>query len=374
MPAEHSDRGLHWLLEVTGDGWSAAWWSDRPVTGPVELRGRFFVDHGSGASDDPAPARGRVRRVRLVEQQRVRTATGEHLVEGSERLTDIEATPHRFWSNWDDRTEGEDFVRTGVLIDLDLDDVPAPRSGFVAGAVSVHGADVWVIDRSNPVLLHLDTESNPHRVVEYLLPLTIEPPTGEWTRAVHADGGGCWITSRHDVFRCDRSGSGTLTVQRMCTDGGRGVVAEGRLYLLGSTRPMLCTDRRHGMVRVDPDPHPVRMLEHDGRLTPVKDRLTLARVTAWACLADRARGGDGTEWAAAGSLAAQSPDGTVRSIDLDTRTRGDVYWVHSDPLADPANAGLVPVLSLPTAPVETACCPTRPLGRIACLRPVPSSE
>lgn len=46
-------------------------------------------------------------------------------------------------------------------------------------------------------------------MVEYLPPLTIEPPTDQWTRTVHADRDGCWITSRNEVFRCDRGEDGT---------------------------------------------------------------------------------------------------------------------------------------------------------------------
>ncbi|TQC45468.1 hypothetical protein EEB14_31560 [Rhodococcus sp. WS4] len=347
-PLGDPEGGPRWLLEVVGDGWAAGWWSDRPVRGRVEITGRFVVGLDSGGSDDPLPVRGRVRRVWVVEQRLERTGTGGvRIVDGTERLTEVEATPHRLWSNWDMPSDDEQFIESGVLVVLDLDDVPTAASGFVAGAVSVDGSDVWVMDRSNPVLLHVDTASAPPRVVEYLLPLTIEPPEDRWTRAVRAHAGGCWITSPYDVFRCDRADDGALTVERVCTDGGRSVVAAGRLFILGSFYPMLRSDRRHGVVRDDPDTHPVRMLDDEGKLIPVDDPATSARVKAAARRADKAAAADGTEWIADVGLTAQSPDGTRLTVDLDNRSRGTVRWIQPDPFGDPANADTMARISEP---------------------------
>ncbi|MFC9790075.1 hypothetical protein [Rhodococcus sp. NPDC127528] len=346
-PYSDPDGGLRWPHEVIGDGWSAEWLSDRPLTGRVDLTGRLFVDIGSRRSDNPVPVRGRVRRVQLVEQRIEHSGSGLRAVDGTERLTEVEATPGRFWSNWDTPSTEDHFEEVGVLLDLDLDDVPATEGEFVAGAVSVDGPDVWVMDRSNPVLLHLDTGSTPPRVVEYLLPLTIEPPTDQWTRKVHADRDGCWITSRYEVFRCDRAGDGTLTIERVCAEGGRSVVVDGRLFLVGSTYPMLSIDRRYGAVRVESDAHPVRMLDGTRRLIPVDDPATVARVTAQPRRADKALGADDTEWVAVVDLTAQSPGGTRRRIDLDARTRGAVHWIRPDPYADPANADIVARISVP---------------------------
>ncbi|MBV6762758.1 hypothetical protein [Rhodococcus opacus] len=207
-PYSDPEGGLRWPLEAIGDGWSAEWLSDRPRAGRVELTGRLVVDIFWTGSDNPVLVRGRVRRVQLVEQRIENTGSGLRAVEGTERLTEVESTPYRFWSNWETPSTEDHFQGTGVLVDLDLDDVPAPKVEFVAGAVSVDGPDLWVMDRSNPVLLHVDSGSAPPRIVEYLLPLTIEPPKDQWTRKVHADRDGCWITSRHEVFRCDRTGTG----------------------------------------------------------------------------------------------------------------------------------------------------------------------
>lgn len=346
MPGGDPEKGLRWLHELSGDGWAANWWANRPTTGRIEVHGTLFADLTMG-SDSPPPVRGRVRRVRLVSQLLERTPTGERLVRGTERLTEIEATPHIFWSNQEPRTEHDPYAPTGVLLDLDLDDVPATDSRFVAGAVSVDGTDVWVMDRSDPVLLHVDTATTPPRVVEYLLPMTAERSREIWTRAVHADADGCWITSDHDVFRCDREDDGSLSVERVCTEGGQSIVDEGRLYLRGPTEPRMHLDHRYGVVRVDPSPHPVRVLDDARRLVPVDDPATVARVRAAARRADIDRGPDGTEWIAHGGLTARSPSGTSESVDLDARARGHAHWIPPDPWADPADRALVPTLNWP---------------------------
>ncbi|MFD4268262.1 hypothetical protein [Rhodococcus sp. NPDC058481] len=345
-PYSHPEGGLRWPLEVIGDGWSAGWMSDRPLAGRVELTGRLFADITWTGSDDPVRVRGRVRRVQVVEQRIDRTGSGLRAVDGTERLTEVESAPHRSWSNWDTPSTEDHFRGTGVLVDLDVDDVPATEAGFVAGAVSVDGPDVWVMDRSNPVLLHIDTAATPPRVVEYLLPLTIESPKDQWTRKVHADRGGCWITSRHEVFRCDRTGDAAVTVERVCAEGGFSVVVDGRLFLVGSSRPALHVDRRYGVVRVDADAHPVRMLDDERRLVPVDDPATVARVMGHRRRADKAHAADGSEWIAVGDLTTQSPDGTRRRVDLDARTRGTVHWIQPDPYADPANADIMARISV----------------------------
>ncbi|MGW0177131.1 hypothetical protein ACWDUM_25180 [Rhodococcus sp. NPDC003322] len=346
-PYSHPEGGLRWPLEVIGDGWSAEWLSDRPLAGRVELTGRLFAGIRWVGSDHPVRVRGRVRRVQLVEQRIEHTGRGLRAVDGTERLTEVEAAPHRFWSTWGMPSTEDHFQGTGVLVDLDLDDVPATKGEFVAGAVSVDGPDVWVMDRSNPVLLHVDTGYAPPRTVEYLLPLTIEPPTDQWTRKVHADRDGCWITSRYEVFRCDRAGDGTLTIERVCAEGGSSVVVDGRLFLVGPTYPMLSNDRRYGVVRVDPDAHPVRMLDDERQFIPVDDPATVARVMAQSRRADKACSADGTEWVAVVGLTAKSPDDARRRVDLEPRSRGTVHWIQPDPYADPANADIVARISVP---------------------------
>ncbi|NKT05905.1 hypothetical protein GS485_15805 [Rhodococcus hoagii] len=102
MPGSDPARGLRWLHELSGDGWSCSWWADRPTTGRVEVRGTLFADLIMGP-DSPPPVRGRVRRVRVVSQLFEQTPTGIRRVGGSERLTEVEATPHIFWSSQEPR-------------------------------------------------------------------------------------------------------------------------------------------------------------------------------------------------------------------------------------------------------------------------------
>ena len=323
-PVERPD-GLYWLGEVSGDGWAARWWSPRPVTGRVELDGSLVVDLVDGV-DDPPTVRGRVRRVQVVRQRLERISTGVRVVAGTEHLTDVDATPRRFWSHWPTPSGDETWVETGVLVDLDLDDVPVAATEFGGGSVSVHGADVWVMHRADPVLLHVDTASTPPRITEYLVPLTVEPPSeGVAARAVHADAGGCWITSWHDVFRCDRTGPESVTVERICTEGGRGVLDEGRLYLLRGTGPMLRTDRRHGPIRVEGDAHRARVLGDDRRLTVVDDDATVDRVTTNA--RGVARGVRVTD----GVLAVRAADGSRLDVELGERIHGRVRWIRRTP-------------------------------------------
>ncbi|MBJ7291756.1 MAG: hypothetical protein JHC79_22855 [Williamsia sp.] len=240
---------------------------------------------------------------------------------------------------------GDDLAMTGVLVDLDLDDVSPPEMDFRAGSVGETGADIWVMDTSDPVLLHIDTNRVPPAVTEYLLPMTIESP-GDANRFVHADGDGCWISSRHDIFRCDRSDDGAIAVERRCIEGGAVVVDRGTVFVLGRTGAAAHLDRRYGIVRVEPATHPVRELDDDGRLIPVEDPATLARVRS-VQLAQRARRpAPGQWWSQAGNrLVLASPDMTSVSVDLSVRERGQVEWVQTDPFDDPRILEVVPMLS-----------------------------
>ena len=184
-------------------------------------------------------------------------------------------------------------------------------------------------------------------VTEFLLPLTIEPPTEAWTRAMHADRHGCWITSLHEVFRCTRTASTEVTVERVTTEGGRSVVDEGRLFLRTFPKAIVRTDRRYGVVRIEPAAHPVRMLDDAGQLVPVEDAALAARILARRELPHVARSVDDTRWIAAEELIAEDPDGSRERIDLEIRACGTVQWLRSDPMTNPNNADIITVISLP---------------------------
>ncbi len=82
---------------------------------------------------------------------------------------------------------GEDVIREcGVLVDLDLDDVPPipVRPALIPAAVSAHGRDVWIVDRELPVVIRLREQ----RVVgEYRLPGAILTEFAHRPRWVEAD-------------------------------------------------------------------------------------------------------------------------------------------------------------------------------------------
>lgn len=56
-------RGFRWQTVLRGDGWTALWNADRPVTGHVEVTGVFYADPDLG--HPYAPTRGKLSRVRL---------------------------------------------------------------------------------------------------------------------------------------------------------------------------------------------------------------------------------------------------------------------------------------------------------------------
>lgn len=334
-PGVHPEMGMRWPVELTGDGWSAGWQSHSPFAGSATLHGRFVADVGAGGSSDAVAVRGRVRRVQLMEHR-----------QGVERLIDVQCTPRRFWSD-DSEVTDDGFVGSGVLVELDLDDVPARSDpGFAPGSVATDGFDVWVMDRSNPVLVHIDMSAKPHRTAEYLLPMTIEPPTSGIARMVHADESACWITSSEDVFRCERSGDGRLTVERVAIPGGGGRIVDGRLVVTRTNRPTLVGDRRHGLIRKEADPNPVRIIDRNGTVTSVAAADQQAWLKDRSHTRNRPRVDNWRKAAADGVVVVVVPDGEDLRLDINDRAREKVEWIQHDAFEDPANAGLVPMISI----------------------------
>lgn len=112
---------------------------------------------------------------------------------------------------------GEDVIREcGVLVDLDLDDVPPipVRPALIPAAVSAHGRDVWIVDRELPVVIRLREQ----RVVgEYRLPGAILTEFAHRPRWVEADAEGCWVLGRDGIFRCDLDGSAVRVDEHLVT-------------------------------------------------------------------------------------------------------------------------------------------------------------
>ncbi|MDN5759132.1 MAG: hypothetical protein L0H59_11465, partial [Tomitella sp.] len=209
-----------WTGLLRGDGWTAAWTGWRPRTGHVELTGKFCSILDGQSSGE---VRGRVTRVQIVSERMRRKPTGRarrkvaRKVAGHRRLRDVDAAPRFFPRPWldvatdaalaaDTRT-GPRIVNTepflpdeydddmGVLVDLDLDDVPpiAPRPRIVPGDVSAEGGRWWVSDSELPLVAEL-IPAGPAR--EYILP---GPASGR--RRVWATPSGCWVTGTDGVYR-----------------------------------------------------------------------------------------------------------------------------------------------------------------------------
>lgn len=333
-PVLDRENFLQWPFQVAGDGWTARWLHHEPFAGRVHLAGRLTLDFVRALPGHPDTTTGRVRRLQLVEERYESTASGRDRVPGTERVSELNHESDHYWPNWKNLPVTEPFSPTGMLVDLDLDDVPVAPGSFDAGALAVCGSDVWVMDRTNPVLIHIDTAPRPRRVTEYLLPLAIEPPTTMWTRRVHADRDGCWITVGDEVVRCSRDGPAELTLQRVSTDGGDDTVElDSRLFVL--TYPGLATQLsdRYGALRgAGPDSVHAREVVGD-ELIPVTDVPTIARARARASderanIASTPEGG--TTWTAAGRVTVEHAGGPSHTIDLHPRSRGRVRWIHPD--------------------------------------------
>ncbi|WJJ11313.1 hypothetical protein P9990_22545 [Prescottella equi] len=136
---EDTPRSWEWSGLLRGDGWTASWRGFRPLTGRVELTGRFYGVLGN----DDGRVRGRVTRVRIVSARfRRRTPGGWEIVPGHRRLRDVDAAPRFFdrdalFESESDEADGD----VGALVDLDLDDVPElpARPSIVPGDVSAAG-------------------------------------------------------------------------------------------------------------------------------------------------------------------------------------------------------------------------------------------
>ncbi|WAL49290.1 hypothetical protein [Rhodococcus pyridinivorans] len=210
------ERWWEWRLFLRGDGWTATWYSKRPIIGRQRLTGRIIGDLGYATTGSVT---GRILRARivsdtyrLVDQSSTAPPRPPRWVPvpGTRRFRDV-ATATGFFRD-DTRplahlSPGEDRIREcGVLVDLDLDDVPPPsiRPALVPAAVSAHGRDVWIIDRELPILIRLHEQQ---MADEYRFPGAILTQFAYRPRWVHADTHGCWVAGRDGIFRCDLDGS-----------------------------------------------------------------------------------------------------------------------------------------------------------------------
>lgn len=216
-PGESTPRRWEWSGLLRGDGWTAAWSGPRPRMGRVELTGRFvsILDGAVGGQ-----VRARVTRVRIVTERMRRVGAGGMAVQpGHRRYRDVDAAPGFFERPWwdaavdaaiaaDPPAPGTQYFASaagslpdefdddkGVLIDLDLDDVPPipSRPRMVPGDASAGGNRWWVSDTELPLVAAIEPDGTAR---EYVLP---GPADGR--RRVSATPSGCWVTGSDGVYR-----------------------------------------------------------------------------------------------------------------------------------------------------------------------------
>lgn len=222
----YRDDPPRWPLVVHGDGWTARWRSRRPVLGHLQLEGLLDAELFTAGDEG---VRGRITRVQLIRETIDRTdpdSRAWRVTPTLRELRDVDVSPGGFHRGLvtppgasKSAPDVPYRVESGVLV-THLDDVPpAPtRPPFVAGALAVHGHDVWVADADLPVLVHL------HNGV-VVAHLTWAGGIQTVRVQLHADANGCWVTGRDGVWRADlrgdlhQFGADAVTVAAASADG-----------------------------------------------------------------------------------------------------------------------------------------------------------
>lgn len=242
-----------WFIVLRGDGWTAGWSAPRPVTGETLLTGYLLGDFNLGGQGS---VRGRITRARVVTQDSVAELIDHGFVlrpvPGGQRLRDVQAAPRSFeHGGAPGLVDGMTVTgEQGVLVDLDLDDVPPLplRPRFVPWTVSASGQDVWVADDALPTVLRVRDNAE---VSMFSWPGHINA-----ANHVYADEVGCWATGRGGVVRCN-------------DDGGARVVDRGACYVAASANGTLAA-----MIEIDvrgsrESQSSLRMFEPSGKVTEV---------------------------------------------------------------------------------------------------------
>ena len=187
-----------WSGLLRGDGWTATWHGRRPLTGRVEVTGQFM---GVMGIDATGWVRGRVTSVQIASTfwERVDTRERWAPVAGRREYKTVKRAP-RFFSDermFNDNPPAPARADIGVLITLDLDDVPPLplRPSLVAGDISASGSHVWVLDRLLPTAIRLDETGVS---TTHLFPAAVTPGRSIW-----ATPAGCWISGPDGTYRIE---------------------------------------------------------------------------------------------------------------------------------------------------------------------------
>ncbi|MFI5436833.1 hypothetical protein ACHMZP_34385 [Rhodococcus baikonurensis] len=229
--------------------------ASRQDAGHVELTGRFY---GVMGYDTPSYVRGRVTRAQLVTERYRRPPEnhGWHIVPGHRRLRDVEEAPRFFDNDMFMRNDLFEVDReVGVVVDLDLDDVPLipARPSIVPGDVSASGETLWVADQQLPIVVSIDPE---HVAREHVLPGHIGH-----SRHVWATSTGCWVGGHDGLYRCVSGEEPRKIIDGPVPHGA--VIGEHFLACPSGTRWSLHT-QDHNPVEVDVPDGCVRSIAVDG--------------------------------------------------------------------------------------------------------------
>lgn len=205
------DGWWEWTVFLRGDGWAATCYTRRPVLGRIEITGRLI---GYMTYATTGRIRGRITRLRVATESLRRdpdvTNAPWKPVPGTRTYRDVTAALRPFADVTRQTRDGvlfEGVREVGVLVDLDLTDVPLPplRSSLVPASVSAHGTELWVVDRELPLVVRLD--SNRH-VAEYVITgqILADPPANR-TRSVWAHADGCWVAGWDGIYHCHPDGT-----------------------------------------------------------------------------------------------------------------------------------------------------------------------
>ncbi|MFC9769293.1 hypothetical protein [Rhodococcus jostii] len=225
-----------WTVLLRGAGWTATWHTPRPVIGDVEVTGHLVGDLGYCTDGQ---VRGRIIGVRVVADRyrgRFGVPSSWEILPGGRTYRHVTEAPGGFGDELAafDRTRTdivEGHREIGVLVDVDLDDVPEPpvRPSLIPESVSAHGEDLWVGDTVLPLVVRLAADRT---VTEYLLPGPVTTdPAPRARRRVRATPSGCWVFGRDGLYRCENTGA----VERVGETSLSGGVVLGETFLGDAT-------------------------------------------------------------------------------------------------------------------------------------------